>query len=129
MPQQLLGLEVRPEDVADQFEDTEQSYVESLGLLSLREDDLVRATLQVSRFNSLARPQDPVFRRSIIARIGTTKPRTITVGETPVFLTTQTDQNIFVWFKGKGFFVLTAHRDYEFPRTLLRRIITSAGEL
>lgn len=129
IPNVLVGLEVRPENVAEEFEGTEQSYVAMLGLFSLREDDLVRATLQVSTFNNLARPKDPTFRRSIINRMGTTRPRTITVSNTPVFVTTQTDQNIFVWFEEEGFFVLTTHREFEFPRTLLRRVIDTKEKL
>jgi hypothetical protein len=40
-----------------------------------------------------------------------------------VYLTTGNDQNIFMWFADRGFFVLSVRDDYEFPRTLLRRLV------
>ena len=129
LPSQLLGLQVKPEDVSKQFDKTKRAYVSNVGLFSLREKDLVRATLEVGRFNSLARPQDPGFRARIINRLGTTKPETLLVGTTSVYATSGTDQNIYAWFEGRGFYVLTTHREYEFPRTLLRRIIEAKQKL
>jgi hypothetical protein len=129
LPGQLLGLQVKPEDVSKQFEKTKRSYIASLGLFSLRENDLIRATLQVSRFNRLANPKDSQFRSLIIGRLGTTKPETLRIDNFDVYATSGTDQNIYAWFEGRGFFVLTTHRDYEFPRTLLRRIIESKDKL
>jgi hypothetical protein len=129
LPNQLLGLQVKPEDVSGEFGEVRRSYIASLGLFSLRENDLVRATLQVSRFNSLARPSDRGFRNSVINRLGTTKAQTLRVGDTSVYVTSKTDQQVFAWFEGRGFFVVTTHRDYEFPRTLLRRIIDAKSKL
>lgn len=129
LPRQLLGLQVKPEDVSKQFDKTKRAYVASVGLFSLRENDLVRATLEVGRFNTLARPNDPGFRAQIINRLGTIRPETLLVGDTIVYATAGTDQSIYAWFEGRGFFVLTTHREYEFPRTLLRRIIEAKQKL
>jgi phosphatidate phosphatase APP1 len=51
------------------------------------------------------------------------------VGNTPVYVTIKSDQQVFAWFEGRGFFIVTTHRDYEFPRTLLRRIIETKGKI
>lgn len=129
LPRQILGLQVAPEDVAKEFESTKRSYVASVGLFSMRENDLVRATLQVSRFNRLANPDSPSFRSLIINRLGTAKAETLQVGDTDVYVTSGTDQQIFAWFEGRGFYILTTHRDYEFPRALARRVIETKQKL
>lgn len=128
MPSQVLGLQVAPEDISKQVSDAKRPYIESVGLFSLREGDLVRATFQVSHFNPLARPDDPDFRSSIISLLGASRPEIVRVEDMTVYVTTGTDQNIFIWFRGRGFYVLTTHQQYEFPRTLLRRFV-QLGEL
>lgn len=129
LPNVLLGLEVRVEDVSKQFQETKRPWIDNLGLFSLRENDLVRATLQVSRFNRAADPGSKEFRSAIIDNLGTVRPQEMRIGNTSAFLTTGNDQSIFVWFEGRGFFVLTTHRDYEFPRLLLRRLVELGGKL
>jgi hypothetical protein len=123
IPSQVLGLEVKAEDISKEVKQARRPYIDSVGLFSLREADLVRATFQISRFNALAKPQDPTFRSSIIGLLGSSKPVRLKVSGETVYATTGTEQSIFVWFKGRAFFVLTAHRQYEFPRTLLRRMV------
>lgn len=123
LPAQLLGLQVQREEVGDLLEQAERSYIAGVGLFSLREKDLVRATLQVSKFNRLARPRNSGFRASIIGRIGQRSPQQMRVSDTTVYVSIGTDQTIFAWFKDRGFYVLSTHRDYEFPRTLLRRVM------
>lgn len=129
LPRQILGLQVAAEDVAKEFEKTKLSYVDSVGLFSMRENDLVRATLQVSRFNRLANPDSQSFRGLIINRLGTARAEILQVGNTDVYVTSGTDQQIFAWFEGRGFYILTTHRDYEFPRTLVRRVIDTKQKL
>ncbi|MCA1839929.1 MAG: hypothetical protein ABR507_04210 [Actinomycetota bacterium] len=123
IPSQVLGLEVKPEDVSKQIKQARRPYIDSIGFFSLREADLVRATFQVSRFNDIAQPENSSFRQSIIGLLGSSKPVSLKVSGETVFATTGTEQSIFVWFKGRAFFVLTTHRQYEFPRTLLRRMV------
>lgn len=129
LPSQILGLHLRAEDVSKGLAETRRPFLSNLGLFSLREGELVRATLQVSRFNRLARPKDPDFRASIIELLGSRRPLPVRVGDDTVYVTTGTEQSIFAWFDGRGFFVLTTHRDYEFPRTLLRRLLSYEQEL
>ena len=124
IPKQLLGLLVQGEDIAKQAAGIKQSYVDSNGMFSMREDDLLRATLQVSRLSRFARPKSEGFRKSIAALLGGTTPTQLRVGDTLVSSTGGNKQSIYVWFRGRGMFILSIHRDYEFPRTLLRRVVS-----
>lgn len=125
LPSMLLGLTVEPADIEERLEGAEAPFVDSVGLFTLRDedDDRLRATLQVSRFTPEARPETEEFRQSIIGGIGQTVPRQVPVGEEQVFVTTGRNQNVFIWFRERGFFVLTVAREYRFPRTLLRRVL------
>jgi len=123
IPTQIVGLKVTPEKIPNGIEEIDRPYIDSIGLFSLREGDLLRATLQVTRFNRAARPKSDQFRKSIIGLLGSSKPDELKLGEETVFSTAGNQQNIFVWFEGKGAFVLSIHQDFEFPRTLLRRTL------
>ena len=130
IPSELLGLAVGAEDIRSQIDQTEQPYIDSVGLFAFRQGkDLLQATLQLSRFTPGARPESASFRGSIISRIGGTAPREVRVGDREIFLTTGRNQVVFIWFDKRGFFVLTIRRDYAFPRTLLRRILDLGIEL
>jgi len=112
---------VEQEDVGEELDDVERPYVDSVAVFSLREaDDLLQATLQVSRFNSRARPDDAGFRGSIVSTVGSTRPREIVVGGRTVSVTSASSQDVFVWFTETGLFVLSISKDFPFPRTLLR---------
>lgn len=128
-PERILGLRVEPADIADRLEGAEQPFVDSVGMFTMREDDLLRATFQASRFTQEARPEDPEFRGAILSRIGTTAPREVRVGDQQVFITSGQNQNVFIWFREQGFFVLTVTREFGFPRTLLRRVLDLGLEL
>lgn len=128
-PSQVLGLTVKKEDISSQLEEAKQPYVDSVGMFSMREGELLRATFQVSRMNRVARPGSKEFRDTIINLMGSSEPEEIKVNEVVVFNTTGNQQDIFAWFDGKNFFVLSIHEDYLFPRTLLRRAIELSGEL
>jgi hypothetical protein len=124
LPSKLLGLNVGSEDIKSEITETDQPYIDSVGLFSFRQGkNLLQATLQISRFTPEADAESNDFRGAIISRIGTTNPREIRVGDREVFLTSGRNQVVFIWFEERGFFVLTARRDYSFPRTLLRRLL------
>lgn len=126
IPGQILGLTVTPEDISGRVEDVDRSYLNSVGMFSFRDDDLLRATLQVGRFNSAGRLRDnpEQFRSAIISLLGTEAPQELRVGDTQVFSTSGNEQIVYVWFDGSAMFVLSVHREFEFPRTLLRRTLT-----
>ena len=124
LPSQILGLRVVEENVTSEIKGINETYLDSLGLFSFREaDDLLRATLQIGRFNEVAEPQRRRFRDAIIAQLGSTVPLRLRVGDDDVWLTSGTEQSIFSWFDDEGFYVLSVRSDYAFPRSLLRKLL------
>jgi hypothetical protein len=123
LPTEILGLAVRKEDVAGNVAKVSSTFIDGLGLWSLRSDDLVQATLQVSRFSAGARVEEPDFRQSVLNQIGSARPRPFRLGSRTVYHTTGTKQSIAVWFKGRHLFVLASRSDYDQPRTLLREVL------
>jgi hypothetical protein len=130
LPSEILGLAVQKEDVAGSVAKVNSTFIDGLGLWSLRtisssEDGggLVQATLQISRFSEGARFDESEFRQSVVNQIGSARPRTFRLGTRTVYLTTGTKQSIAVWFKGRYLFVLASRSDYDEPRTLLRKAL------
>ena len=129
LPAEIMGLAVQKEDVAGTVAKVDSTFIEGLGLYSLRTassgvgGDLVQATLQVSRFNDDADLSSPEFRQTVVNQIGSVRPREFRLGTRTVYLTTGTKQSIAVWFAGRYLFVLASRSDYEEPRTLLRRAL------
>ena len=123
IPAELLGLTVQKEDVAGTVAQVDSAFIDGLGLYSLRDDDLVQATLQVSRFNKEADTGSSEFRQAIVNQIGSARPRAYRLGSRTVYLTTGTKQSIAIWFTGRYMFVLASRSDYDQPRTLLRRAL------
>jgi len=123
LPADLLGLKLAPEDVTEDLAKVPAAYIDAMSLYSLRKDDLVMATLQVSRFNDGADVKAEKFRQTVVNQIGSTAPRTVRLGGETVYLTTGTKQSIGVWFKDRHLFVLATRADYDEPRTLLRKAL------
>jgi hypothetical protein len=126
LPARVLGLRVVSENIRANLSRIQQSYLQSVGLFSFREsNDLLRATLQVGRFNDVADAQKARFRDSIIGQLGSSVPIRLRVGSRSVYLATGSDQNIFTWFDRKGFYVLSIRSDYPFPRTMMRKLLNT----
>lgn len=124
VPSQIVGLSVAYEEIpTERVADVERPYVDSVAVFSLREEELLRATLQVTRLSGEARPQSPSFRRRIVEQLGTVRPIELHVGGTSVYSTAGTEQEVYVWFEGRGMYVLSVQQDFPFPRTLLRRLM------
>lgn len=124
LPAQIVGLKLVAESLDEEdLDKIDRPYIDNLAVFSLREGKLLRATLQVARFNRAARPEDSSFRGQIIGVLGGQRPYEMLVDDTQVHATAGTGQNIFAWFGGRGMFILSVQRDYPFPRTLLRRMI------
>jgi hypothetical protein len=123
LPADLLGLKLAPEDVTEDLAKVPSAFIDALSLYSLRKNELVMATLQVSRFNDGADVKADRFRQTVVNQIGSTAPRTVRLGAETVYLTTGTKQSIGVWFKGRYLFVLATRADYDEPRTLLRKAL------
>jgi len=123
LPTDLLGLHVAKEDVSAEVAKVPSAFIDALSLYSLRHNDLVQATLQVSRFNAGADVKAEKFRQTVVNQIGSSAPRTVRLGADTVYLTTGTKQSIGMWFKGRYLFVLATRADYDEPRTLLRKAL------
>lgn len=123
LPGELLGLSVTAEDISGTVASEQRSYVEATSLYSLRSDDLLQATLQVSRFNEHADATSTGFRRSLLTQIGGSRPRQVRVGEDDVYLTSGTKQQLAIWFRGEHLLILATREDYPMPKTLLRRTL------
>jgi hypothetical protein len=116
---------VQQEDIASKLTGITRPYVDAVAVFSLRDGDLLRASLQVSRFNRLAKPGSSAFVGSIVNEIGGSAYQVYHVRDTDVYATTASDQVVFVWFRHRGMFVLAIQKQFSFPRTLLRRLLQS----
>jgi hypothetical protein len=123
LPADVLGLKLVREDVSANLAQVASAFIDALSLYSLRQEELVMATLQVSRFNTGADSGDEKFRQTVVNQIGSSAPRTVRLGKQTVYLTTGTKQSIGVWFKDRHLFVLATRGDYDAPRTLLRKAL------
>jgi hypothetical protein len=120
----VLGLKVGQEDVAKTVHRFERSYADRISLYSFRRDDsLLQATLQVSRFRDPKRLADSRFRSSLVTQIGEVKPESLRVGRTAVQVTRGNKQKLYVWVSGRYVLVLAIRDDYTQPRDLLRQAV------
>lgn len=122
IPSQLLGLRVQLEDVSELVGDLEGAHVDSVALFTMREGDLLRATLQVSRFER-GSPEGRGFRRQVVEQLGTRAPIELNIAGTNIFSTGGTQQSVYVWFEDGRMLILSVQQDFEFPRLLLRRTL------
>ncbi|MEA3075489.1 MAG: hypothetical protein QOF60_397 [Actinomycetota bacterium] len=120
VPPEILGLTVQREDQTATIARAERSYMDSIGLFSLRSGELLQATLQLSKFNDNADYRDAGFRDSLLAQIGGSRPKAVRMGDQTVYLTSGTKQRIFVWFHDSYLLILSTREEYPTPRTLLR---------
>lgn len=123
LPSTVLGLNVTAEDISDQLSTQHRAFVREVSLFGLRDDDLLKATLQVSRFNDEAKPDEKEFRNRILRDIGQTVPKEFRLGGARVHVTTGNQQTIAIWFKGDLMMILAVRSDYDRPRTLLRTLL------
>ena len=122
-PTKILGMDVTTEDVKKQVTKIGESYFDSLSLFGFREKKLLRGTLQIGHFNSLAEPDDPTFRRTLWGQFGSSVPQELRLGDMTTYLSAGQLQYQVLWFAGDWMYVLTVRRDFPFTRTLLRRLV------
>jgi hypothetical protein len=123
VPSEILGLPVTQEDQTVTLAGVERSYVDAIGLYSLRNDDLLQATLQISRFNDNADHRDGGFKSSLLAQIGGSRPKAVRMGRDTVYLTIGTRQRIAIWFRDEYLFILSTRDEFTQPRSLLREAL------
>lgn len=124
-PAEVLGLTVGHESVKKQLGRIDRPYLDAVGLLSFRKDNLLQATLQVSRLNDTARWSSEDFRRSLASQIlgtGAQLPE-YRVGGRTVYVGGDARQTLAVWFDGRVMMLLVERADYDQPRALLRSLI------
>ena len=123
LPSEILGLQVQREDMAEALEGAQLSYVDEVGLYSLRREELLQATVQVSRFNENADAESAEFRRTLLSQVGGSVPKQLVVGDETLYLTTGTKQTIAVFFRDRTMVVLAIRDDYDQPRALTREAL------
>lgn len=123
VPAELLGLPVVQEDMSATVASVEDAFVEAVGLYAMRRDDLLQATLQVSRFRKDAPVEEAKFRSSLVNQIGGRRVQRFRMGDETIYRTTGRKQTISMWYHGDYLFVLSARETFEAPRALLREAL------
>lgn len=121
LPAEIQGLTVASEE-ATAVQGAKSAFVDAVGLYSLRSDDLLQATLQVSRFTEDAK-MDSQFKRGVVQQVGSTTPQATRMAGQTVYLTTGKRQNVAVWFHDRYLFILGTREEYPTPRALLRELL------
>ena len=121
VPSEVMGLAVNAEP-ADAVKGAKSAFVDAVGLYSLRSEELLQATLQVSRFTDDAK-LDGAFRRGVVQQVGSTTPQAVRMADKTVYLTTGKRQNVAVWFEDRYLFILGTREEYPTPRALLRELL------
>lgn len=125
LPATLGGPVVEEEAAVEELAERTNAYVAEVGLFSLRKDDLLQATLQVSKFHEDADYRSSSFRRAIVESptVSSSAPRAFRMGDSTVWLTTAQSQRVAVWFEDDLFFLLAVRDDFERFRGLLRETL------
>ena len=120
LPSELLGLQVKREDIAEVLDSTKRPYLDEAGLYSLREGETLQATLQVGHFADGVDHTLPEYREKLLTTVGGGSIRELRLGDRQVYLTTGDRQQVALWFEGAYLMVLSTREEYETPRSLLR---------
>ncbi|HUF33186.1 MAG TPA: hypothetical protein VMN58_08280 [Acidimicrobiales bacterium] len=123
VPASILGLEVEEEDVEESLDRRTRTYLDAVGMYSVRDDELLQATLQISRFRDDVDHDRSAFQHSIITQIGSSAPRAYRIGDRTVWLTTGKSQQVTIWFSEGYLYVLGVRDDFRQGRTLLRGLL------
>lgn len=124
LPSELAGLRVQRETITEPLEKFRRAYAESVALISLRApDDLVLATLQITRFIDAPRFTTQQFRLSVISQLGSTKPQPTRMGDITVHRAKGTKQTLAIWYQGRHMFLLSIRDDFAKPRLLIREAV------
>ena len=123
LPEHVLDLAVTQESVSEQLRAVDRAFVDAVGLFAFRDNQLVKATLQLSEFNDRAKVGDRRFQQTVLATIGGTTPREYRLGGEIVHVSTGKRQLLAVWFRDRWMMVLSVRNDYLRPRALLRELV------
>jgi hypothetical protein len=123
VPADALGLRIAPEDATAALQKGDRAFVDRFGLYSLRREEELMASLQVSRVNGDDPDTIERFRDAVITDIGSSRPREVLVGDEIVYFTTGERQQIAFWFRDRWLFVLSMREELTQRRALLRRML------
>jgi len=130
VPATVLDLSVHAENdkLSKDVTRAQRSYVDAVGLYSFRKGDLLQATLQVSHFAKAAN-DNRQFRDTIIGQIAQSgrEAQAFRVSGHTVYIAPGTQQSVALWFRGHTMYLLTARREYEQPRALMRELLKVAS--
>lgn len=120
LPSELLGLQIKREDIADVLDGTKRPYLDAAGLYSLREGDTLQATLQIGHFAKGVDATSQDFRDKLLTTVGSGSIRELRLSGQQVYLTTGDRQQVALWFEGPNLLILSTREEYDTPRSLLR---------
>lgn len=123
VPTTLLNMAVTQEESSEYVKEIDRTYLEEFSLFSVREGDLLQATLQISKFTDDADYQSSSFRAQVVDRVGSAKAQLFRMGDSELYMTVGTKQQIGVWFQGPYMFVMSVRDDYKTPRALVREAL------
>jgi hypothetical protein len=123
VPSTILGFEVHVEDVKNSIARTDNSYVKAVSVFSLRDENLVQATLQVSELTSQFNARSGSEKATLADKIGGSRAAPFHLGADTVYLTQGQRQRVAVWFRAKQMYVLSVRDAYDKPRSLLRAVL------
>ncbi len=123
VPSTLGELEVHAEDIKNVVAQAQNSYASAMSLYSMRKNNLVVATLEVTRLIDRFDYRSDKQRALLADKVGGAKSEAHRVGPAVVYLTSGLRQRISIWFRGRYLFVLATREDYDQPRTLLRNVL------
>lgn len=119
-----LGLMPQREDIGGSLANQEaNAYIDAVGLYSLRNNQRLEATLQVSKLSDKARPTDVEFQQLVANQIGGTKSQAFVMDGRNVYRSSSRKQSLSSWFRGDYFFILAVRDTYKEPRALLRLML------
>lgn len=117
----ILGLTIGPESMGEALAKADRSFADAVGLYGFRDpDNVLQATLQVTRLNQNAEHESEEFRRRLVSDLGGSIPKPIKVGADTVYVARRTEQLRAVWFRDRYVFVLSSRDTFRFPFALLR---------
>lgn len=124
VPGEVLGLVVGKESVSKVLRGARRPYIEAVALYSFRKDELLQATLQVSKF-AADTDVDEQFQRTVAGQIVSTGADlpTFRMDDRTVYFGGNAKQSIAVWFRGRYMMILASRSEFDRPRSLLRALI------
>ncbi|MHB1923354.1 MAG: hypothetical protein ACYCSJ_01535 [Acidimicrobiales bacterium] len=118
LPATLNGLRVQPESDKAAVSHADGSYARAVGFYSLRQSQLVEATLEVIELVP-STPNTAGFRLSLVNQVTGGIPSEVRLSGHSVYLASGIGSATSTWFDGRVLFILTTRSQYSTPRALL----------